>query len=93
MLKKIKELKSLLNARAYSLKQAEERVEELSTLKNYYKNTANEQRETINIQDKTINKQNDLINKFIKELYSNIKGDKQKVSKLKELVRDYQSLN
>lgn len=37
--------------------------------------------------------QKDLINALIKELYSNIKTDKQKVEKLKELVSDYQSLN
>ena len=38
-------------------------------------------------------KQSNLINDITKELYSNIKTDKQKVDKLKELVSDYQSLN
>lgn len=81
-----KEKQSLLEARTYSLAKAEERIEELATLKNYYKNTAEEQRETIT-------KQEGLINSFIRELYSNIKTDKQIVDKLKELVSDYQSLN
>ena len=75
-----KEKQSLLEARTYSLAKAEERIEELATLKNYYKNTAEEQRETIT-------KQENLINEFVRELYSNIKTDKQKVDKLKEVIR------
>lgn len=38
-----------------------------------------------------IEEQNDLTNSIIKELYSSIKTDKQKVDKIKELVSDYQS--
>lgn len=38
-----------------------------------------------------IEEQNDLTNSIIKELYSSIKTDKQKIDKLKELVSDYQS--
>lgn len=38
-----------------------------------------------------IEEQNDLTNSIIKELYSTIKTDKQKVDKIKELVSDYQS--
>lgn len=37
--------------------------------------------------------QKDLINNIIKELYSNVKTDEQKISKLKELISDYQSEN
>lgn len=80
------EKQSLLNARTRSLGQAEERIEELSTLKKHYKETASEQREIIT-------KQENFINYITRELYSNIKTDKQKVDKLKELVSDYQSLN
>lgn len=60
-----KEKQSLLEARAHSLAKAEEKVEELAALKNYYKNTAKEQREIIDRQDET------LIN--IKKLISNYK--------------------
>lgn len=42
---------------------------------------------------KSYTKQTDLINDIVKEIYSNIKTDKQKVDKLKELVSDYQSKN
>lgn len=49
-----KEKQSLLEARTHSLRQAEERIEELATLKNYYKNTVKEQRETIDKQDKIL---------------------------------------
>ncbi len=42
---------------------------------------------------KSYTKQSNLINSIIKELYSSIKTDKQKVDKIKELVDDYQSLN
>lgn len=38
-----------------------------------------------------IEEENDLTNSIIKELYSSIKTDKQKVDKIKELVSDYQS--
>ena len=81
-----KEKQSLLEARTYSLAKAEERIEELASLKKYYKSTAEEQRGIIT-------KQEDLINEFVRELYSSIKTDKQIVDKLKELVRDYQSKN
>ncbi len=37
--------------------------------------------------------QKDLINNIIKELYSNVKTDEQKISKLKELISDWQSQN
>lgn len=37
--------------------------------------------------------QTNLINNIIRELYSNIKTDQQKIAKLKELVDDYQSIN
>ncbi len=79
-----KEKQSLLEVRTRSLGQAEERIEELLTLKKYYKETASEQR-------RRITKQENLINAFVKELYSNIKTDAQKVEKMKELVREYQS--
>lgn len=75
-----REKQSLLDARTHSLEQAEERIEELATLKNYYKNIVEEQKGTIT-------KQEDLINSFIRELYSNIKTDKQIVDTLKEVIR------
>ena len=81
-----KEKQTLLNARTYDLAKAEERIEELATLKKYYKNTAEEQRGIIS-------KKENLINEIVRELYSSVKTDKQKVDKLKELVSDYQSLN
>lgn len=62
-------------------------IEDLEVLKNTYKRTARERRETIDEQDKIIKEQKDLINEFVKELYSNIKTDKQKVDKLKEVIR------
>ncbi|MCI8617546.1 MAG: hypothetical protein HFJ60_04805 [Clostridia bacterium] len=37
--------------------------------------------------------QKDLINNIIKELYSNVKTDEQKISKLKELISDRKSEN
>lgn len=49
-----------------------------------------EEKKNLAIQNE--NKTN-LINDIIKELYSNLKNDEQKVSKIKELVRDYQSIN
>lgn len=58
-----------------------------------YRQMTREQRDIIDNQGKIISKQKNLINEFIKELYSNIKTDKQKTDKLKELVDDYQSLN
>lgn len=79
-----KEKQGLINARSYSLKQAEQHIEELTFLKRYYKKMSEEQRETIT-------KQKDLINSITKELYSNIKTDAQKIDKMKELVRDLQS--
>ncbi len=39
------------------------------------------------------NKKAELINNIAKALYCNIKTDKQKLEKLKELVSDYQSIN
>lgn len=49
-----KEKQSLSKTRTHSLEQAEERVEELAMLKNYYKKTAEEQREIIDTQDKIL---------------------------------------
>lgn len=76
-----KEKQSLLEARTNSLKQAEERIEELATLKNYYKQTAKEQREIIN-------KQEDLIKRITLlaegNTYSN---DKILINKIKELAK------
>ncbi len=81
-----KEKQGLINARSYSLKQAEQRIEELTFLKKYYKQMSEEQRETIT-------RQENLINDIIRELYSNVKTDTKKVEKLRELVRDWQSIN
>lgn len=71
----------------------EDYIEDLETIRDYYRIMTREQRDTIDKHDKIIAKQNNLINGIIKELYSNVKTDKQKVDKLKELVSDYQSLN
>lgn len=70
-----------------------EYIEDLETIRDYYRVMSREQRDTIDKQDKTITRQNNLINSIIKELYSNVKKDYQKLDKLKELVSDYQSLN
>lgn len=88
------EKQSLLEARTYSLAKAEERVEELATLKNHYKDTAKEQREIIDRQDEIINKQNDLIKRITVLAESNTyNSEKAILDKIKELVSDYQSLN
>ena len=71
----------------------EDYIDDLATIRDYYRIMTREQRDTIDKHDKIIAKQNNLINGIIKELYSNVKTDKQKVDKLKELVSDYQSLN
>ncbi len=68
-------------------------IEDLETIRDYYRIMTREQRDTINMQDKTITRQDNLINNMIKELYSNVKTDKQKIDKLKELVSDWKSLN
>lgn len=77
---KRKEKQSLLEARTKALKNAEEKVQELTqeNLALYKEN-----------KDLRIEKeeQKDLINDIIRELYSNIKTNKQKTDKLKELVR------
>lgn len=57
----------------------------------HYRQTTREQRGIIDKQDNLLNQKNTLINEFVKELYSNLKTDKQKIDKLKELVNDYQS--
>lgn len=83
-----KEKQSLLEARTHSLKQAEEKVEELATLKNYYKNTAKEQRETIDKQDKIINEQNDLIKRITTLAEGNTyNNEKAILDTIKEVIR------
>lgn len=59
-----REKQSLLNARAYDLAKAEERVEELAMLKNHYKKTAEEQRETIDSQYKALTNIEKLISNY-----------------------------
>ena len=71
----------------------EDYIEDLETIRDYYRIMTREQRDTIDKQDKAIARQSNLFNSVIKELYSNVKTDKQKIDKLKELVSDYQSLN
>ncbi len=89
-----KEKQSLLVARTHSLEKAEERVEELATLKNYYKDITKEQQTTIDNQDKTLDKQNDLIKRITALAESNTcNNEKAILDKIKELVSDYQSLN
>ena len=68
-------------------------IEDLEALRDHYRIMSREQRDTIDKQDKNILRQNNLINSIIKELYSNVKKEYQKLDKLKELVSDYQSLN
>lgn len=83
---KIKEKQSLLEARTKSLKNAENKVKELTR-----ENLA------VHEENKDLRSENEeqtfLINNFIRELYSNLKTDEQKIIKLKELVDDYQSIN
>ena len=59
-----KEKQSLLNARTHDLAKAEERIEELATLKKYYKNTTEEQRGTIDSQDKVLTNIEKLISNY-----------------------------
>ena len=89
MFKREKEIWSLKE----KVSRQEEYIKELETIRDHYRITTREQRGIIDKQGKVIAKQNDLINEITKELYSNIKTDKQIVEKLKELVSDYQSLN
>ena len=82
------------NKEKQSLEKAEERVEELATLKNYYKDITKEQQTTIDNQDKTLDKQNDLIKRITALAESNTcNNEKAILDKIKELVSDYQSLN
>ena len=83
---KRKEKQSLLKARTKALENAEQKVYELTE-----ENLAvHEENKDLRFEN---DEQKDLINNIIKELYSNLKTDEQKVIKLKELVSDYQSLN
>lgn len=60
---KRKEKQSLINARSYGLNRAEEKIKELSMLKNYYKNESKEEKAELN------KKEEILVN--IKKLISN----------------------
>lgn len=79
-----KEKQSLLQARTRALRNAEEKIEQLK-------------QENIAVHNENkdlrfeIEEQSDLINSIIKELYSTIKTNEQKIDKIKELVSDYQS--
>lgn len=81
-----KEKQSLLEAKTKALKNAEKKIEEL-TQENL---AVHEENKDLRFENE---EQKDLINSFIKELYSNVKTDEQKISKLKELISDYQSQN
>lgn len=59
-----REKQSLLNEKTYSLAKAEEKVEELTLLKNHYKNIAEEQRTVIDDKDKILNNIECLISNY-----------------------------
>lgn len=83
---KIKEKQSLLEARTKALKRAEREIKELKQIR------LQEVRNNTKIL-KQNNKKTELINKIIKELYSNVKTNEQKVRKIKELISDHESQN
>ena len=83
---KRKEKQSLLEARTNALKKAEELIKKL------YKRINIVEINNAKILESS-NKKIDLFNTIIKELYSNVKTDKQKVAKIKELINDYQLKN
>ena len=83
---KRREKQSLLEARSKSLERAEKLIKDLNKKTNIIA------KNNIRIQEQN-NKKKNLFNRIIKELYSNVKTDTQKVTKLKELISDYQSTN
>jgi len=83
---KRREKQSLLEARSKSLERAEKLIKDLNKKTNIIA------KNNIRIQEQN-NKKTNLFNSIIKELYSNVKTDTQKVTKLKELINDYQSTN
>lgn len=83
---KRREKQSLLEARSKSLERAEKLIKDLNKKTNIIA------KNNIRIQEQN-NKKTNLFNSIIKELYSNVKTDTQKVTKLKELISDYQSTN
>ena len=83
---KRKEKQILLEARSKSLERAEKLIKDLNKKTNIIA------KNNIRIQEQN-NKKTNLFNSIIKELYSNVKTDTQKVTKLKELISDYQSTN
>ncbi|MCI9015771.1 MAG: hypothetical protein HFJ53_01180 [Clostridia bacterium] len=64
MMFKRKEKQSLLEARTKALEKAEKRVQELNILKNYYKNTTEEQREIIEALEKREQRIRELISNY-----------------------------
>lgn len=83
---KRREKQSLLEARSKSLERAEKLIKDLNKKTNIIA------KNNIRIQEQN-NKKTNLFNNIIKEIYSNVKTDKQKVAKIKELISDYQSEN
>ena len=83
---KRREKQSLLEARSKSLERAEKLIKDLNKKINIIAEN------NIRIQEQN-NKKTNLFNNIIKEIYSNVKTDKQKVAKIKELISDYQSEN
>lgn len=88
-----KEIQSLIKARNKSLTNAENKVKEL-TRKNEELTKENlavhDENKDLRFENE---EQKELINNFIRQLYLNLKTDEQKITKLKELVSDWQSLN
>lgn len=78
---KIKEKQSLLEARTNALKRAEQEIKKLKRMR------LQEASNNTKILEQS-NKKTELINEIIKELYSNVKTDEQKVIKIKELISD-----
>ena len=76
---KIKEKQSLLEARTNALKRAEQEIKKLKRMR------LQEASNNTKILEQS-NKKTELINEIIKELYSNVKTDEQKVVKIKELI-------
>ena len=94
MFKRTKELQTLLNASRKALKEAEDKVEN----RNILIKDMEEQAETLYEENKDLRFENeeqlDLIKRIDESVNSNkYNNEKAVLNKIKELVRDYQSIN